>query len=282
MNVVVVYNPKSGSSLSEPALRQKFKRHAIKIDALIGISNALAQDLASHIQKKATICAIGGDGTLSAVASVLAGTGATFVPLPGGTLNHFTKDLGIPQNIDQALGALHRSKVHAIDMASVNGSMFINNSSLGLYPSSLHTRERFEDYLGKWPAAVIASLRSLLRFRTYTVTVDGKTFRTPFIFVGNNIYEFDAAGGIKRTRITEGVLSVWIARTASRWVLTKIVLWALIGKASLLNEFDQRTAKTLTIKTNKRRLSVACDGEVGRIDSPVRYKTHPRALRIRY
>lgn len=281
MNVVLVYNPRSGSACSIDELRQKFARHAIKIQKVIQLSNSLVKDLEPYVRSGSTVCVVGGDGTMSAVAACLAGSRAVLMPLPGGTLNHFTKDLGVPQDIDDAVAVLKHSKVHEIDSARVNDKTFINNSSLGLYPSSLRTRARFEDHLGKWPAAVIASVRALLRFRTYKVTINHKTFYTPFIFVGNNTYVLEAAS-VTRTRLDEGKLSVFIAKTTSRWTLAKILLYALIGHAHTLDDFEIYQATSLTVHTKKAALSIARDGEVERMQAPLRYTINSKALRVRY
>lgn len=282
MNVVLVYNSKSGSALALRELRKKFKHHGIQVDKAIGMSKRLAHDLSAPVRSGATICAVGGDGTLSAVAGCLAGSKAVFVPLPGGTLNHFTKDLGIAQDMDEALQALAGSKIHAVDAATVNGKLFINNSSLGLYPSALRTRQKFEDYLGKWPAAIVASIRSLVKFRIYDVTINNETFRTPFIFVGNNNYAIDSVGGAVRARLDEGILSVMIAKTTTRRGLMKVTFGLLIGKAQTLAEFDTRTATSLTIHTTRNKINVARDGEVNRLKNPIYYASLPKALRVRF
>jgi diacylglycerol kinase family enzyme len=282
MNITLVYNPKSGSALSAHELRATCRDNGIVIDALIAIDDRLARKLAAAIKQGATIAAIGGDGTLSAVAGLVAGTKAVFAPLPGGTLNHFAKDLGVPQDVSEALASLARSKVRAIDVAEVNNVVFINNSSIGLYPSSLHERNRFEDRFGKWPASIIASIRAMTRFRTYIVTIGDETFRTPFVFVGNNKYEIDGIGGAKRSRLDKGVLSVFIAHTSSRAALMKIALHAVVGRAARLEEFDQRTVTSLTIATKRNRLSVSRDGEVNRMASPLKFEALPGALKIRY
>ena len=282
MKIVLIYNPKSGSALSSETLRGKCQAAGLTVESLLPLGGELAKTLQPFIKKDSTIAAVGGDGTLSLVAGLLADTEAVFAPLPGGTLNHFTKDLGISQDIDEALHQLVRSRIHNVDIASVNDRAFINNSSIGLYPSSLHVRSRFEDSIGKWPAAVIASMRTLVRFRTYDVTIGKETFHTPFIFVGNNDYSIDGVGGITRTHLNKGELTVFVAKTVSRIALLKIMLFALIGRAKELNEFDVYHAQSLVIKARKNRLSVSRDGEVGRMISPLRYKIHPAALRIRF
>ena len=282
MNVILVYNPKSGSALPAAELRALCKKHGIGVERLVPVNDEFRSVLAPFIKKHATIAVAGGDGTLSSVAGLMAGTKAVFAPLPGGTLNHFTKDLGIPQDMDTAIARLSRAKVRTVDVAEVNGTVFINNSSIGLYPSSLRMRDRFERYVGKWTAAVVASIRALVRFRTYTVTIDGETFHTPFVFVGNNAYSISGPGGVARTVLTKGVLSVFIARTTSRLALFKIALFALVGKAYLLDEFDKRETARVTIASKRSRLSVSRDGEVVRVAPPLAYASRPGDLRILY
>jgi diacylglycerol kinase family enzyme len=282
MKVVLVYNAKAGSGLSSAELRILFGKHNISIDALVSVDDTMNHKLAPFIKKKATIVAVGGDGTLSGVAGLIAGTQAVFAPLPGGTLNHFTKDLGISQDIDGAIAKLAQANVRTIDVARVNGIVFINNSSIGLYPSSLRMRDRFERYLGKWLAAIVSSIRTLIRFRTYNVTIGNETFHTPFVFVGNNVYSLEGIGGVTRTALDKGILSVFIARTSSRLVLFKIVLFALIGKMHLLDEFDERKTTKLSIETKRRRLNISRDGEVMRLKSPLTYEIQPGVLRILY
>ena len=280
MNIVLVYNPRSGSALDADTLRQKCDAAGITIDTLIAIDEQLSKTLAPHIEKAAVIGAIGGDGTISAVAGLVAGTKATLLPLPGGTLNHFTKDLGVDQNIDEALKQAASRSPRTVDIARVNDTHFINNSSIGIYPLALHERKEIEPRVGKWNAAVVASFRAFVRLKTYRVTIDDETFDTPFIFVGNNRYVLDMPGGIERSSLDEGVLTVFVAKTQSRLALLKIALFALIGKTAGLAEFDTFHPTRLTVKTNKPMLSVAHDGEVSRLASPLSYTVESQALRI--
>lgn len=282
MNIVLVHNPKSGSALSEHTLRSKFDEHGIGVKSVICIGDNLAIELKPFLRSSTTICAVGGDGTISAVAAILAGTKAALAPLPGGTLNHFTKDLGVPQDIDEAIASLPSSKVHTVDVGRVNDRVFINNSSIGLYPASVQIRRRLEKYLGKWPAAIVAGVRSFARFRLYTVMVNEKKFRTPFIFVGNNNYSLDLLGGATRSRLNEGILSVMLAKAQSRVALLKIAMFTFIGRAHTLDEFDGMQVRTITIETKKRRISVSRDGEVEHLHAPIRYKLEAGKLRVRH
>jgi diacylglycerol kinase family enzyme len=280
MKIVLVYNPQSGSSLSAAVLRRKCRAAGIEIQKLIAIKDGFENRLTPFIEKGDIIGVIGGDGTVSAVAGLVADTKATLLPLPGGTLNHFTKDLGVSQDIDEALRRATDAKPRLIDVGCVNDTIFINNSSLGIYPASLLTREEFETRVGKWPAAVAASLRALVRMKTYNVIVSGHAFATPFIFVGNNRYRLDKIGGTERTHLDKGVLTVYMAKTRSRRTLLKIALFALVGGAERLPEFEVFHPTHLTIDTKRPTVSVSHDGEVSKMTMPLDYEIKKKALRV--
>lgn len=281
MKLTIVYNSKSGSSLDAKAIRSLCAKHDVAIDKLIAIGPNLKKDLAAAIKNGATIAAIGGDGTVSAVAGIVAGTKATLLPLPGGTLNNFTKTLNMPQDVEEALAQAITSKPKRIDIASVNGTYFINNSSIGLYPRSLRQREQFEDAIGKWPAAALGIFKSLFRFHSYRVSVGDQEFKTPFVFVGNNDYNLEAGAGTVRERLDEGVLSIYIVKSSRRFDLVKIFFASLFHRLDTLDSFDYRKTKKLTINTKKvRAVSVSHDGEVTKISTPLTYEIHAKALRV--
>lgn len=279
MHITLVYNSKSGSALSKDELQKKFDKADIKIDKFVVIEKGFEKQLVEVVESAGIVAAIGGDGTISAVAGLLANTKATLAPLPGGTLNHFTKDLGIPQDIDEAILRLKKLRPKQIDIASVGEQFYINNSSIGLYPSSLHDRKDIQPKVGKWPAAVLASLRSLFRFKTYSVIIEKKEYDTPFVFVGNNRYAIDSFGGANRDKLNEGLLSVYITKTKSRLKLIKIFVLALFGAINNLPELDEFYVKSLDIHIKRKKsLSVSYDGEVSRLEVPLNYKIHRKAL----
>src|SRR5690348_16338233 len=76
----------------------------------------------------------GGDGTISAAASALAGTETRLGILPLGTLNHFARDLDIPTDLDEAAKLIAAGKDRRVDIGEMNDRVFINNSAIGLYP----------------------------------------------------------------------------------------------------------------------------------------------------
>lgn len=281
MKIIMVYNSRSGSALDIDDLREMSRVHGLTIDEVIPVKKGYESVLSPYIKKGATIAAVGGDGTLSSVAGQIAGTKSTFIPLPGGTLNHFTKDLNIPQNIEDALARIKSTKARRIDTVDVNGMTFINNSSIGLYPSSLRIREDLEGIsISKWVVAIYAALRALFQFKTYKVNVNGQKFYTPFIFVGNNEYKLDDIGGTSRKQIDKGELSVFVAKTQSRMTLLRLAFFAIIGKAQTQTEFESYLLESVSIKSDKKRINISLDGEVYKIEPPINYKIMKKSLKI--
>ena len=92
-------------------------------------------------QGAAVVVAGGGDGTVNAVASILLGRDMALGVLPLGTLNHFAKDLGIPLDIEAATRTIFQGRQVSVDVGEVNDRIFLNNSSLGIYPRIVRYRE---------------------------------------------------------------------------------------------------------------------------------------------
>lgn len=278
MKITLVYNPKSGTALSLDELRDKCDAHGVTIEHAIDITDNFPQSLEPHLNKGAHIAAIGGDGTLNSVVQAIYKSEVIFIPLPGGTLNHFTKDIGVVQDLDQALANLSSSSPTRVDIALVNNRVFLNNSSLGIYPSSLLVRETVEEKLGKWPAAVVGVVRALVKFRLYTVTIEGETFRTPFIFIGNNNYHLDKGG--QRDSVTAGKLCAYAIRSPRRSTLVTLLFYAIFKRLRQAEEFIIHDDTQIDIATKRTTVSVSADGEVLRLSSPLHYTSVPGGLLV--
>lgn len=247
------------------------------------ITNAARQALC---EGAGAVVAGGGDGTVSAVASCLAGSGVPLGVLPLGTLNHFAKDLGIPTDIDGALQVIARGKVLDVDVAEVNGQPFINNSSLGLYPHIVREREQQQRLLGrgKWLALLTATLRVLQRSHPMwlRIEVNGEQLvrRTGFVFIGNNNYRMGGLQIGERTSLTDGTLSLCVTRKSNRMALLRLALRALVGRLQEAEDFDVVQATSVTVRTRRPHVRVATDGEVQLMESPLHYRIRPGQLRV--
>src|SRR5512138_3292265 len=245
---------------------------------------ALAREAATG--ESAAVVAAGGDGSVGSVASVLVRTGKPLGVLPLGTLNHFAKDLGIPLDLEGAARTIVEGRVAKVDVGEVNGRIFVNNSSLGLYPRIVQRREKQREKLGwgKWPAFVWATLHALHRHRSLDVlvTADGHEIRrrTPFVFVGNNFYEMEGFDVGTREHLDRGELSAYLAPGAKPADLVLFALRALIGRLQGVPGFEGLRTPELRIETRGDRARVATDGEISIVRTPLRYRVLAGALAV--
>lgn len=233
----------------------------------------------------AIVVAGGGDGTISAVAGELAETQKTLGVLPMGTLNHFAKDLHIPTDLEAAIDVIVGGRTIDIDAGEVNGRLFINNSSLGIYPDVVRGRERRQRLgYGKWHSLIRSAWTVFRRYPLLGVrlTANGRELatRTPFVFVGNNDYEIESFNIGARERLDEAHLSVYMTRRTGRLALLRIALRGLIGGLSQEKDFLSAETAEITIETRRRQIRVAIDGEVQMMKTPIRYRIRPRSIRV--
>lgn len=227
----------------------------------------------------------GGDGTVNAVASAVHGTSIVLGVLPLGTLNHFAHDLSIPGEIEAAVQTLRDGTVAPIDAAEVNGRLFVNNSGLGLYPDIVHQREaRQRRGWGKWPAALVSTIRALARYRMLGVRIrTGETVllrRTPALMIGNNEYTTEGILGARRVSMTAGTLALYCPRPHGRLHLLWFSLRALLGSLRKTPEFETVLTDAITIESRHPHLRVAIDGEVTMMKTPLHYRALPGALHV--
>lgn len=287
----VILNAASGTSDKNGArarLADFFSSAGVEARIALAESGAGVVELARRAVKERCqpIIAGGGDGTINAVASQIADTDRTLGVLPLGTLNHFAKDLQIPLDLESAARVCLEGRETKVDVGSVNGRIFLNNSSLGLYPSIVRQREKQQEQLGrgKWPAFVWACLTVLKRypFLNVRLSTDDQTFirKTPFVFIGNNEYEMESFKIGARSCLDAGQLSLYVAHRTGRSGLLRLAWRALFGRLRDARDFDALCSKEIFIETRRQRLRVATDGEVTIMQTPLHYRVRPGALRV--
>lgn len=287
--IQVIVNSGSGSVLGEEtarSLRDRFIAHGIPARVHLATEGREIQRLAREAVEHAdTIVAGGGDGTISSVAVEVAKAGKTLGVLPLGTLNNFSKDLGIPQDLRGAVHTIAAGEVKTIDLAEVNGRYFINNSSIGLYPQIVLRREEQQRLgRGKWHAAFWAALQMfrLSPFLKVRIDLGGRSFlrKTPFVFVGNNEYDMDLYNIGRRLAMDDGQLSVYFLHRGGRWGVTLLLWHTLVGRLRQWKDFEEVSTDSITIQTRRKKLHVAFDGEVAEMRTPLHYKIVPKALKV--
>ena len=237
-------------------------------------------------QKYDVIVAAGGDGTINAVASVLVGNNAVkFGVIPRGTLNHFARALEIPTDMEKAVETIVAGHVKFIDVGQVNDNIFLNNSSVGLYPSIVRMRENLQNSgLSKWPAAIWASIRIFSRFRRLSlelVSANGDAARhdTSMLFVGNNAYEMTFPTLGARPTLESGRIWIMMPKSVTRLGLIGSFLKMILGRETAADAVTMEVTK-LTANSKRRFLKVAIDGEVIQLQSPLKYSIRPKTLQV--
>ena len=262
---------------------ESFARHGIaaEVEALKGAAIVKAIEYG-----RGPIVVGGGDGSIAAAAGALAGRKRTLGVLPLGTLNHFAKDLGVP-DLDTAVDAIAGGKTAQVDVGEVCGRVFINNSSIGFYPQMVaeRTREQRASGLPKWPAMALAALRTARRFPRHrlSIAIQGRDTPcvTPCLFVGNNDYELAGFDIGKRDRLDGGGLCLVVVRGRSLWSLAGLTLRAAAGLVERADDIEViRDVPRLTIDSHAAHLDVSRDGEVERLPTPLEYRIRPGALRV--
>lgn len=291
--IEIIINASSGAEKSdENSVKAQIEKSACENNLKVNVSFADGGEQISELVKRAvendceTIVAGGGDGTISAIASEVMRAKKTLGILPLGTLNHFSKDLNIPQNIAEAMRVIAENHTKKIDVGEVNNQIFLNNSSIGLYPSLVRRRERQQRQLGrgKWSSAFWAALKILRRapFLEVKLKIEGVevTRRTPFVFVGNNEYAMNFLEIGTRDRLDDGKLSVYFLHKSGRRGLFALALRLIFGRLRQAKDFEAINVEEIQISTRHKLISVAYDGEVSMMEMPLCYKIRPLALRV--
>ena len=232
------------------------------------------------------VVAAGGDGTICAVASALAGTDRTMGVLPLGTFNYFARSLGLPQDLDGAVEVLRAGEPRPVSVARVNGRAFLNNASLGAYAAILETREDVYRRWGRSRVAAywsvvkaLATLRGPLRL---TIEAGGETLarRTPLAFAVANAYQLDELGLPGRDCIEAGGLALFVAPDGGRWGLMRGALALALGLARPERDYELICGAPIRIASRRSGRLVARDGERSRMRGPFELTVETDALRV--
>jgi diacylglycerol kinase family enzyme len=275
-------NPASGSASAALAALRADARFAVHEMAPDGLAEALRAAAAGGARR---VLVAGGDGTVAVGAAAAAETGLELAVLPGGTLNHFARDLGLPTDdlaacVEVAAVGLARPA----DLGWVNGRPILNTSSIGVYVSFVRARERLERWLGYGVASALAAVRvwvGVRGFRAFVVAdPDGpggsppRRYRTSLVFVGVDERELGRDGPGARTPGGRRALHLLVVRETTRARLAALAWSALVrglDTAARTDAFDALLVDACTVELRRPWGRVAIDGELVRMKAPLRY-----------
>jgi diacylglycerol kinase family enzyme len=249
-------------------------------------------DLQSMVEKAISdgcdpIIAAGGDGTISGIAGVLAGTGRRLGILPFGTFNYFARRLGIPDDPGDALRCALDGAETPLTIGVVNDRVFLNNASLGAYALILQVREGVYSRWGRSRLAaywsVILAMISVYRPMNMTVTVDGQVqqLRAPMAFVSVSPFQLEEMGLDGAEAVRAGKLALLVPRDTARLKLLWRALRVFFRGARRHEDYLLLTGEEIVIETPGATRLVARDGEREKVSGPYRFRIRKDALSVK-
>jgi diacylglycerol kinase family enzyme/membrane-associated phospholipid phosphatase len=224
--LTVVVNSEAGNGFTEPPTEELHERlpgaEIIETSEDLTVADAVEKACASG----GAIGVAGGDGTVNAAAEAALRAGMPLAVFPGGTLNHFAREVGIDSS-DDAIAAVESGPAVGIDVGMIADRPFLNTASFGSYVDLVDARERLEGRIGKWPALVVALARVLRRAEPLNIEIDGKTSRVWMAFVGNCRYSPPGFAPTWRNRLDDEVLDLRLVGADSPFARARL-LWAVL------------------------------------------------------
>jgi diacylglycerol kinase family enzyme len=282
---VLLMNPKSGGGKAERFhLPDECRARGIE-PIVLQPGDDLVQLAEDAIARGADVIGMaGGDGSQALVATVAARHGIPHVVVPAGTRNHFALDLGLDRaDVMGALDAFGEAVERRVDLAEVNGRIFVNNASLGLYAKIVQTPE-YRDAKLKTAADLLPGLLGPeaepldLRFAGPNAT---EYATAHLILVSNNPYQLDHIGGRgARERIDAGTLGLVAARISGPGEAWRFVTLEAAGQVRRFEGWLEWESPQFQVDSGAP-VEIGIDGEALVMDPPLVFSSRPGALVVR-
>lgn len=248
-------------------------------------------ELAKKAEGFDAVIAVGGDGTLAAIAGMLLGRDIAFLPLPCGTMNMFCRDLGLPMDIAEALAIGLASSAKNVDVGRIKTEglgerVFLNNIVFGAYADLAGAREelRNRETLADVNFALVEASSAIVGAKPidYLVNIDGaeRTFTTTTLVVGNNPFT-EAAGFIpRRARLDAGALSVYLVAANDGLQFTARLIEFLTKAGQETTMTTPLACERCSVSAPDGTMSFAIDGDPVETSAPVFMSIEPGALTV--
>lgn len=298
-SLLFVLNTASGAvdigakrAVIEGALAAHGRRGELRVCQPRDLPAVAAQAAAEALQRRSAMVAVGGDGSLNAVAQAAHAAGCAMGIIPYGTFNYFARTHAIPTDPVAATAALFDARLEPVQVATLNDRLFLVNASLGLYPELLRDRERFKARLGRSrPVALLAALKTVLwtrrRLRLHIETPSGeRDLETLNLFLGNNRLQLQQLGADPEDTVSGSpghgsMAAVMLRPVSTPRLLTLLLQGALgrLGQAAGVDSFEfHHIVIRPTLAHGDHQVEVAYDGEVTHMAPPIDVRVHERPL----
>ncbi|HUH59789.1 MAG TPA: diacylglycerol kinase family protein [Candidimonas sp.] len=300
-------NLDAARQIIESTMRLAARKHRIFVIEDVSSLKATVQKAVDTAMKESgAAVAVGGDGTINAVATAALGSGCLFGAIPQGTFNYFGRTHGIPEDIEAALEDLLHGEPFPVQVGLVNDRVFLVNASVGLYPELLEDREQFKQRYGRsravalWSALVTAFGHH--RYLDMALEQNGKGvhLRTTTLFIGNNRLQLEQVGMPQAESVKQGQLAAIAVNPVGTLAMLWLAVRGALGKLADAENVTGFSFRSLTVvplglwrgmrgaadterptekpNARKHRIKVAIDGEIVWLHAPLEFRVAPERL----
>lgn len=249
----------------------------------------VAQQAASvAVEQHSAVVAVGGDGTINAVAQATHALGCAMGVVPQGTFNYFARTHGLPTDATLALQTLLTCEALPVQVGLMNTRVFLVNASLGLYPELLQDRETFKARFGRSRlvafGSAVVTLFGAHRLLKLRIERAGKSddITTPTLFIGNNRLQLEQVGLAQASALDQGCLAAVMLRPIGLLAMFWLLLrgsFGTLGDTDTVESFQfHRMVVKPRLDWHGLKLKVAFDGEVGWMRAPIEFRVSPTPL----
>ncbi|MGV9798720.1 bifunctional phosphatase PAP2/diacylglycerol kinase family protein [Mycobacterium sp. NPDC003449] len=281
--VVLVVNPASGGGAGATVIEEV--REALPRTEIVEVTgDSDDTTIEAALREAAARCEVlaisGGDGTVACAADAAVGAGVPLAVFPGGTFNHFAKDIGC-DSVARTVEAIRRGDASYVDLVRLNDTQtVVNTASIGAYPTYVRMRERLEHRMGKRLAGVYAMYLTLRRDAPVRISYDDKTLQTSLFFLGNGTYFPSGFAPALRPRMDDGLIDVRILETGRRFSRLRIAAAIAMGRLERSPLYHELLVPEFGFVTVDGPTVLAHDGEVGELCDAATFKVGYRALPV--
>lgn len=278
--VTLVVNPRSGGGRAGEVAEQV--REALPAVTVIelGPDDDVTEALRRAADSAEVLAIAGGDGSVAAAAGVAVERDLPLAVFPGGTLNHFAKDIGCDTTA-KTVAAVADGDLSRVDVVRFNdAATVVNTASIGAYPAFVRRRERLQHKVGKPLASAYAMLLTLRREQPVRIAYDDKTLQTSLFFLGNSVYLPAGFAPAVRHRMDDGLLDVRILEVGRPWSTLRIVAALLTGRLQRSRLYHELRVPRFRFTAPDGPVPIARDGEVDSPCSEAEFSVCYRALQV--
>ncbi|MCC5791257.1 MAG: NAD(+)/NADH kinase [Legionellaceae bacterium] len=277
----IVINTKARNAASLERYLAALTEHGLAFKLYKAEPSQLERAIKHSIKHHPLLLLGGGDGSIRSAAQHCVHSSTILGILPLGTMNHFVKELGLPANAEEVVQAIIDQNSITIDTAVVNHHVFVNNSSIGFYPAFVKRRDYYSKFYNKWLSYIPTMLHTMSQHEVFALHIKNsaidRALQTSFFMISNNRYSYQFPLTIERESFHQCELGIYFFKQGKLRLLT------------LLRYLFKRKTHFVIEKTNlpleihlcdRKKISVALDGETMEMEGPLIYEVQPKSLRL--